>query len=56
MGHLYAIGGEFRFYSDVIFAFGMAYDEYRFFVCGKTLVDVGDSCKTVFVERNLFYW
>ena len=56
MGHLYAIGGEFRFYGDIVFAFGMSNDEDSFFVCGKTLVDVGDSCKTVLVKRNLFCW
>jgi hypothetical protein len=50
--HLDSICGEFCFDGDVIFAFGMADDKYGFFVCGKALVNIGNGCKAVFVERN----
>jgi hypothetical protein len=48
--HLDTVCGEFRFDGDVVLAFGMPDDEYRFFVCGKAPVNIGDSCESVFVE------
>ena len=50
LSHLYAVRGEFRFDGDVVFAFGMADDEYGLFVCGEAMIDIGDSCETVGIK------
>ncbi|MBQ2337385.1 MAG: hypothetical protein II381_13805, partial [Victivallales bacterium] len=48
--HLDTVCGEFRFNGDVVLAFGMPDDEYRFFVWSEAAIDVGDCCESVFVE------